>query len=73
VLGTNILALRVQAWPRMLAYVGLLAAALYFCALAGNVLGIPALFTIAAGVGSVAIGPVWYIGIGLRLRRLRVA
>lgn len=73
VLGVNILALRIQAWPRPLTYVGLLVALLYFCALAGNVLGIPMLFTIAAGVVGVVVGPIWYIGVGLRLRRLRGA
>ena len=73
VLGVNILALRIQAWPRPLSYIGLLVALLYFCALVGNVLGIPLLFTIAAAVGGVVVGPIWYIGVGLRLRRLRDA
>ena len=70
VLGTNVVALQNGAWPKPLAYVGLVVAGMYGCALAGNAFGIPDLFTIAAGLGGIVLGPIWYIGIGLRLRRV---
>jgi hypothetical protein len=68
VLGVNLLGLRVDTWPKPLAYLGLAVALMYGLALVGNVLGIPILFTIAAGLGGVVLAPIWYIWLGRLLR-----
>jgi hypothetical protein len=70
VFGINILALQIGAWPKLLSYVGLVVAGMYGVALTGNALGIPVLFTIAAGLGGVVLGPIWYIWLGLKLRQV---
>ncbi len=67
VLVVSLLALRGNTWPTLLAVVGIAVAVLYGLVTAGNVLGIPELITIAAGLGGVILGPIWYIWIGARL------
>jgi hypothetical protein len=69
-LGINVLALQSAAWPKPLAYLGLVVACMYGCALAGNALAMPQLFAIAAGLGGIVLGPIWYVWIGQRLRRV---
>lgn len=68
VLGVNVLGLRSESWPKPLAYLGLAVALFYGIALAGNVFGVPILFTVAAGLGGVVLGPIWYIWLGRLLR-----
>jgi hypothetical protein len=65
----NLLGLRGGAWPRPLAYLGLAGGVLYWCALAGNLFGIPLLFQLAAGLGGVILAPIWFAWVGLILRR----
>jgi len=68
VLGVNVLALRSGKWPKPLAYIGLVVAFMYGLALTGNVFEISILFTIAAGLGGIVLGPIWYIWLGRILR-----
>lgn len=67
VLVMSLLALRGSRWPQLLAIVGIVVAILYGLVVAGNVLQIPALIGVAAGLGGVILGPIWYIWIGARL------
>src|SRR5262249_22019716 len=69
VLVVNLLALRARAWPAPLAIVGIGVALVYWLAVAGIVLQIPAALTLVAGVGAIALAPLWYIWLGLRLRQ----
>lgn len=69
VLIVSLAALRTEGMPKLWAYVGVVAAVAYWLVVAGNVLEIPILIAIAAGVGGIILAPIWYIWIGLRLRR----
>ena len=70
VLVCSILALRNNVWPKGLAYLGILAALIYFLALASTV--IPALFLSGAiifvGVVGAVLAPIWYGWMGIVLR-----
>src|SRR5512138_3141462 len=70
VLVVNLLALKIRAWPRSLAYLGLVAAAGYFLILVSSV--VPALSRletpVVAVIGAVA-GPIWYAWMGVVLYR----
>jgi hypothetical protein len=68
-LVVSLAALRTEGMPALWAYVGIVAAVAYWLVVAGNVLEIPILIAIAAGVGGIILAPIWYIWIGLRLRR----
>ncbi len=68
ILVVSLLALRGGTWPKPLAYVGIGFAIGYWLVVAGAVLQIQLLTAIAAGVGAVILGPIWYIWLGLRLR-----
>jgi Domain of unknown function (DUF4386) len=69
VLVVSVLALRARLLPSGLAVGGIVLAIFYGVALAGNVLGIDALFTLASSVGVlVALG--WYGWIGMHLLRI---
>jgi len=67
-LVVNLLALRRGIWPKTLAYVGIAFAILGWLVVAGIVLEIPLLLAIAAGLGLI-VAPIWFIWMGLRLRR----
>jgi len=71
VLVCSILALRNNVWPKGLAYLGILAAFIYFLALASLV--IPALFLsgaiILVGVIGAVFAPIWFTWMGSFLRR----
>jgi len=69
VLVVSLLALRGGTLPKTLAYVGIAATILYWLVVAGFVLDIEALMAIAAGLGGIIVAPIWYIWMGLRLRR----
>ncbi|MDE3091177.1 MAG: DUF4386 family protein [Chloroflexota bacterium] len=69
VLVVSVLALRGTALPKLLAYDGIAVGVAYWLVVAGYVLGIETLIAIAAGLGGVILGPIWYIWIGLRLRQ----
>ncbi len=64
----NMLALRGNLWPKILAYVGIIGAIAYWLVVAGFVLQIGTLVAIAAA-SAIIVGPVWYIWIGLILQR----
>jgi hypothetical protein len=69
VLVVSLLAMRREAWPRLLSHVGITTALAYWCVVAGSVLGLEMLFTIAAALGGIILAPIWYIWAGLRLRQ----
>jgi len=69
----NLLALRVGAWPKLLACLGIAAASMSGCALIGNIPGSPMLFTIPAALGEFVLGPIWFIWTGLRLGQIGAA
>lgn len=58
-------------FPRTYGYLGLATAGLFIMALLGS-LSAPALGTVAAGVGGLVIGPVWFVWTGVLLRRHEV-
>jgi hypothetical protein len=68
-LVVNWLALRGQAWRRLLAYIGLVLGAGYWLAAAGFTLRSDVLVTVAAGLAGAVLAPIWYIWLGLTLRR----
>jgi hypothetical protein len=69
VLVVSLLAMRANAWPRPLSYIGIAVAVLYWLVVVGNVFGIDILLSIVAGLGGVILAPIWYIWTGLLLRR----
>lgn len=69
VLVVSLLALRGGAWPKSLAYVGIGVAITALLAMVGQVFQIPSVLTIIAGAGALVLVPLWYIWLGLRLRK----
>lgn len=69
VLVVSILALRSAGWPKMLAYIGIAGGIAYMLVVPGQALGIQLLIAIVAGIGGVLLIPIWYIWVGMRLRR----
>jgi hypothetical protein len=73
ILVASLLALRGNAWPKGLAYVGIATAFFYFLALAREVIpsfsGI-VVFTIVASGGGLVLAPIWYIWMGIHLRHM---
>ena len=69
VLVVSLLALRSGRLRAPLPQLGIGVAIAYFLVVAGLVLSMEALIAIAAGVGGVILGPVWYVWIGLGLQR----
>lgn len=68
-LTAGVLMLRTSALPRVLGYVGIAVGIAYWSVLAGNVLNVELLTSIGAGVGGVILAPIWFIGMGISLRR----
>lgn len=69
VLVVSWLALRAGRWPKPLAYVGIAVSVAYGLVVAGFVLNLELLIAIAAGLGGIILGPIWYIWLGWTLRR----
>lgn len=69
VLVVNLLALRDGIWSKPFVYLGLVVAIVYWLIVASNFLQIQSFTSIVAGLGLVILTPVWYIWLGLRLRR----
>jgi hypothetical protein len=62
---------RLGTWPKPLAFLGMVGAIVYSLVVVGQVVQTPSLIVILAGVGGVILIPLWYIWLGLRLRRAR--
>ena len=69
VLVVSLLALRGGTWPKPLAYAGIGIAIANWLLVAGEVIQIQLLIAIVAGAGFVILAPLWYIWLGLRLRK----
>ena len=69
VLCASLVMLRKTGLSKIFAYVGLLTAVLYLIVPIGTYFKIQPLLLVAAGAGLIA-APVWYIWLGLNLRRL---
>lgn len=69
VLMTSMLAMRSKLWPSTLAYVGIAAAVLYFLVVVSLVFNLATLLQIVAALGGVVAAPIWYIWVGMRLRK----
>ena len=69
VLVVSLLALRVDIWPKPLTYLGIAVTIVYWLIVASNFLQIQLFTAIVAGVGLVILTPIWYIWLGLRLRK----
>jgi len=69
VLVVSLLAIRANVWPRTLSYLGIAVAVMYWLVVVSNVFGIDILLSIVAGFGGVILAPIWYIWVGLLLRR----
>lgn len=65
----SVLGLRGQKWASGLSYLGLVAASLYGLLVIGNLLNIPILLAVGAGLGALVAMPLWYFGMGLTLLR----
>jgi Domain of unknown function (DUF4386) len=69
VLVVSLLALRGEIWPKPLTYLGMAVTIVYWLIVASNFLQIQLFTAIVAGVGLVILTPIWYIWLGLRLRK----
>lgn len=69
VLVVSLLALRGGTWPKVLAFVGIGVAIVAWLTVVGEVAQTQSLFVILAGAGGIIVIPLWYIWLGLRLRR----
>jgi hypothetical protein len=66
---TSLLAMRSKMWPNTLAYVGCAVGVLYWLVVVSFVFDMAALTQIVAALGGVVAAPVWYIWVGMRLRK----
>ena len=69
VLVVSLLALRGSLWPKLLTYVGISGGIAYVLVVPGQAFQLQLLIAIVAGIGGVVLIPVWYIWLGLRLRK----
>ncbi len=69
ILVVSLLALRGGTWPKVLAAVGIGVTFSTWLILAGHVVQSQSLIAIVAGVGVVVFIPLWYMWLGLRLRK----
>ena len=70
ILVVSVLALRGNIWPKSLAYVGIGLAIAYGLVVTTNLLQIQLFTAIVGGIGFVVLAPIWYIWLGVRLRRV---
>jgi hypothetical protein len=72
ILVVSLLALRGNAFPRLLAYLGIAAAIAYFLVVISMVFpDVRGMILVVAGIGGVVLGPIWYIWMGVILHRTR--
>jgi hypothetical protein len=71
ILIVNVLAFLQSTFPKLLALIGIAAAILYGLVVAGYVFDSSTLVTIAAVLGGIILGPIWYIWSGVRLFQTR--
>lgn len=72
VLVVSLLALRGARWPRPLALLGIALAIAYFLVVTPLFSEVREVVLLVAGIGGVILAPIWYIGIGLMLRRAEI-
>jgi uncharacterized protein DUF4386 len=65
----SLLALRGGSWPKSLAYLGIAITIVYWLIVVSNLLQIQLFTAIVAGIGLVILAPLWYMWLGLRLRK----
>jgi hypothetical protein len=70
ILVVSLLALRGGVWPQPLALLGIVGAIVYSLAVVAQVVQTQPLLAILAGVGGVVLLPLWYIWLGLRMRKV---
>ena len=68
-LALNWLAYKRNQLPRFLSVVGILTGVFNFLIALGFVLHISSLIEIAAGLGGLVFGPLWFVMIGFKLRK----
>jgi hypothetical protein len=69
VLVVSLVALLGRAWPKSLAYLGIGVGIAYCLVVSTNFLQSQLYTAIVAGFGFVVLAPIWYIWLGLRLRK----
>ncbi len=69
ILVCSILALKSNSWPRGLGYLGVAGGAVYFLALASNLIPGYKEINLVASAAAIVLGPVFYIWMGFALRR----
>ena len=67
-MAINVLALPGTRWPRPLAYIGVAGGIAYWLIVTGTILHVDVLATIAITAG-ILLGPIWFIWMGLILRK----
>jgi len=69
----SFVALRQRIQPRMLGLLGIAGGLLYFFIEFGTILNSELLITLAAGIGAMIVGPLWYGWVGWILRKKETA
>jgi hypothetical protein len=70
VLMISLAVLREGKMPKLWAYLGIATTVMYWLVVIGNVMEVPLLSTIAAGLGGGVLAPIWYIWAGFLLQHL---
>ncbi len=70
-LVTNYVSMDDEGFKKELSYIGMLGGMLHILVPIGTVFNIQILVTIAAGLGGIILGPVWYIWLGIIMQKKR--
>ena len=68
-LVTNYIAMNNDSFKKELAYIGMLGGILHILVPIGTVFNEQILVSVAAGLGGVVLGPIWYIWLGLTMQK----
>ena len=68
-LVTNYVSMDDESFKKELSYIGMLGGVLHILVPIGTVFNIQILVTIAAGLGGIILGPVWYIWLGIIMQK----